>query len=59
MKLLRKETRFNDTTYQPEVILTFAVPLEPICEAKSNMSTDELSAMLGKAFLDAMTEYEG
>lgn len=53
MKLLRKEIKFNELSFQPEVVFTIVAPLEPLKDGLSQMS-DEMCMALGKELFDCV-----
>lgn len=53
MKLIKKEFGIDDVTFQPQLIVTIAIPLEVMQEANA-IDTEELEKIYGKEFLNLL-----
>jgi hypothetical protein len=58
MRILDTTLRTNPTTYEPELLVTLVVPLEPLRDNGAVIS-DDTYATLGKELVDALAEYTG
>jgi hypothetical protein len=57
MRILDTTLRTNPTTYEPELMVTLVVPLEPLREGHADLLGDEIYTMVGKEFVTAITDY--
>lgn len=54
MKLISKELKINIDTFQPEMVVTVAIPLEIMQDSLAFNGEDELAKEVGQAFLNVL-----
>ena len=55
MKLLNKRTDFDHNTFQPVLIVTLSIPIEPVMDG-TVQSPEEAYAKFGKQLVDCLKE---
>ncbi len=58
MKLISKTLSVNGETFQPELIITMSIPLEPMLDSAATFDEDHAALTIGKAFMNMMGESE-
>lgn len=53
MKLIKKEVGIDDETFQPQMIVTIAIPLE-VMQDTNSINQEELEKIYGKEFLNLL-----
>ena len=53
MKLIKKEVGIDDETFQPQMIVTIAIPLE-VMQDTNSINQEELEKIFGKEFLNLL-----
>jgi hypothetical protein len=55
MKLISKEMKINTDTFQPEMIVTIAVPIEAMMDAQRFVGENEFFQIIGKEFCESIS----
>lgn len=54
IKLISKELKVDQETFQPMLYVTVAVPIEPMVDTQALESKDALYMKIGQAFIEAV-----
>ena len=58
MKLISKEMKINTDTFEPEMVVTIAVPIEVMMDAQNFVAENEFFKIIGKEFIQAISDSE-